>query len=143
MPCLALTYDRVFCLVALALEVQIVLESVITSLMHCTKNNLHIEFSPSFFFNPEWRLFEDWPQAALVVAEGLMDGDSFILCFGLSKEGWRLYTAFSKTLASTSCPCSSSRHISILHERIGKPSIGDGSSLFGESQQQVHRKIKT
>jgi len=30
----------------------------------------------------------------------------------------------------TSLPCSSSSQISMLHDRMGKPSIGDGSALF-------------
>lgn len=90
-------------LVALALEVQIVLEWVILSALSdgCAVD-CDIEFTPSLFRDSERRLVEGYSTMSVTELESVKGFN--ILCFGFAKVGCSSYMTFSKTLACTCCP---------------------------------------
>jgi hypothetical protein len=52
------TYDLVLGLVSLRLEVEVVLECVLATLVCCCEDNAHVELSPSLLVDAERRLLE-------------------------------------------------------------------------------------
>lgn len=87
------TYHLVLGLVALGLEVEVVAERVLAALVGCCEDDGHVKLSPSLLFDAERRLLDCCTPVSGASSAGTARTHS--LCLGLSKEGCRLYTAFS------------------------------------------------
>lgn len=54
----AITHKDVFRFVSILLEVQVMADNML--FIGRGETNVHIKFTPSFFFNSEWWFFENW-----------------------------------------------------------------------------------
>ncbi len=54
------TYNSVFGLIPIRRKIEIMLNCMITTLIHCSEYDLYVKFTPSFLLNSEWWVLESW-----------------------------------------------------------------------------------